>query len=180
VDALPPVSTVRATRVEGSREIHLTFTGSDASSGIANYDIYIQEEGGEWQAFGNAYDDTETILADSSKQYNFYVLANDNVGNTESKNPRAETTVGINELVKSKGQFSLWPVPATDMVYIGGLRQSNNYVISDLSGKKVLSGILSDTSNSINIQKLNGGMYILNIYNNRSFETFKLIKTQGR
>jgi len=180
VDALPPVSTVRATRVEGSREIHLTFTGSDASSGIANYDIYIQEEGGEWQAFGNAYDDTETILADSSKQYNFYVLANDNVGNKEAKNPRVEITVGITKLVKSKGQFSLWPVPATDMVYIGGLRQSNNYVISDLSGKKVLSGILSETSNSINIQKLNGGMYILNIYNNRSFETFKLIKTQDR
>ncbi len=178
VDALPPVSTVRATRVEGSREIHLTFTGSDASSGIANYDIYIQEEGGEWQAIGNAYDDTETILADSSKRYNFYVLANDNVGNKEAKDPRAETTVGINELVKSKGQFNLWPVPATDMVYIGGLRQSNNFVISDLSGKKVLSGILSETSNSINIQKLNGGMYILNIYNNRSFETFKLIKTK--
>ena len=108
------------------------------------------------------------------------MLANDNVGNKEAKNPRAETTVGINELVKSKGQFSLWPIPATDMVYIGGLRQSNNYVISDLSGKKVLVGILSETSNSINIQKLNGGMYILNIYNNRSFETFKLIKTQGR
>jgi hypothetical protein len=180
VDALPPVSVVKATRVEGSPEIHLTFTGSDASSGIANYDIYIQEEGGEWQAIGNAFDDTETILADSSKRYNFYVLANDNVGNTESKNPRAETTVGINELVKVKGQFSLWPMPATDMVYIGGLRQSNNFVISDLSGKKVLAGFLSETSNSINIQKLNGGMYILNIYNNRSFETFKLIKTQDR
>ena len=180
VDALPPVSVVKATRVEGSPEIQLTFTGSDASSGIANYDIYIQEEGGEWQAIGNAFYDTETILADSSKRYNFYVLANDNVGNTESKNPRAETTVGINELVKVKGQFSLWPIPATDMVYIGGLRQSNNYVISDLSGKKVLAGFLSETSNSINIQILNGGMYILNIYNNRSFETFKLIKTQDR
>jgi hypothetical protein len=180
VDALPPVSAVTATRVEGSPEIHLTFTGSDASSGIANYDIYIQEEGGEWQAFGNAYGDTETILADSSKRYSFYVLANDQVGNTESKTPGAETTVGMKESVKGKGQLSLWPTPAADAVFIGGLKQTSTFIISDLSGKKIMSGIVSETNNSIEINKLAVGMYILRIYSNGSFESLKLLKNKGR
>jgi hypothetical protein len=180
VDALPPASTVMATRVEGSPEIHLAFTGSDASSGIANYDIYIREEGGEWQAFGNAFSDTETILADSSKQYSFYVLANDLVGNRELKTPGAETTVGIKELLKGKGQLSLWPTPAADAVFIGGLKQSSTFIISDLSGKKIMSGIVSETNNSIEINKLAVGIYMLRVYSGGCFESLKLLKNQGR
>jgi len=180
VDALPPASTVSATRVWGSREIHLTFSGSDATSGLANYDIYIQEEGGEWLALGNAYGDTEIIKADSSKQYNFYVLANDKVGNTEVKIPGTEATVGINELIKGKGQLSLGPNPAADMVYIGGLKQSGTFIISDLSGKKILSGIVSETNNGIDIHQLTSGMYIIRIYSNGSFESLKLLKSYGK
>lgn len=180
VDALPPSGTVSATRVEGSREIHLTFNGSDAASGIAYYDIHIQEDGGEWLAFGNAYGDTETILADSSKKYNLYVVAYDQVGNNELKIPVAETTIGINELIKGKGQLSLGPNPATGIVYIGGLKKSGTFIISDLSGKKVLSGIVSENNNSIDIFQLTSGMYIISIYSNGSFESLKLIKTPGK
>jgi hypothetical protein len=180
VDALPPSSTVSATRVYGSSEIHLTLNGSDASSGLAYYDLYIQEEGGEWLSLGNTYGDTETIIADSSKQYNFYVLANDQVGNTEFKTPGTEATVGINELIKGKGQLSLGPNPATDKVYIGGLKQPGTFIISDLTGKKILSGIVSETINSIDIHQLTSGMYILSVYSNGSYESLKLLKSYGK
>lgn len=180
IDALPPSGTVSATRVEGSREIHLAFNGIDAASGVAYYDIHIQEDGGEWLAFGNAFGDTEIILADSSKKYNLYVIATDRVGNSEIKTPFSETTVGINELLKGKGQLSLGPNPATEVVYIGGLKLSGNFIISDLSGKKVLSGIVSETNNSIDIHQLTSGMYIICIYSNGSFESLKMIKTPGK
>ncbi len=177
VDALPPSSTVSATRVMGSPEINLTLSGSDASSGIGYYVVYMQEIGGEWLAIGNTFGETEKIIADSSKQYNFYVLANDQVGNTETKTPGAEATVGINELIKGKGELSLGPNPATDMIYIGGLKQSGTFIISDLSGKKVLSGIVSENNNSIDIHQLNSGMYLLSVYSNGSFESLKLLKS---
>jgi hypothetical protein len=180
VDALPPASTVSATRVYGSSEIHLTLNGSDASSGLAYYNLFIQEEGGEWLSIGNTYGETETIIADSSKQYNFYVVANDQVGNTEIKTPGTEATVGIHELIKGKGQLSLGPNPATDKVYIGGLKQSGTFIISDLAGKKVLSGIVSETNNSIDVHQLNNGMYVLSICSNGSFESLKLLKSYGR
>lgn len=179
VDDLPPLSTVSATRIEGSPEIHLTLSGRDASSGLDYYSVYIQETGGEWLSIGNAYGDHQTIIADSSKQYNFYVIATDRVGNMENKTPGAETTVGINELIKGKkGQLSLGPNPAHNLVYIGGLKQSNSFNITDLLGKKMFSGIVSENNNSIDIHQLNSGMYILSIYSNGSVESFKLLKTQ--
>ena len=180
VDALPPSSNVSATRVTGSPEIHLSFSGSDASSGIEHYSIYMQEETGDWLSIGNTFSETETIIADSSKEYNFYVLAVDQVGNTELKTPGAETSVGINELIKGKGELSLGPNPATDIVYIGGLKQSGTFIISDLSGKKVLSGIVSENINSIDIHQLNSGMYLLSVYSNGSFESLKLLKSNSK
>jgi len=176
VDASPPSSTVSATRVEGSREIHLAFTGSDASSGIGNYNVFIQENGGEWLSIATTSKDTEIILADSSKQYHFYVVANDMVGNSEVKTPGAETTVGINELVKGKGDLSMGPNPATDLVYIGGLKQSATYTVTDLLGKKLQSGIVSETNNRIEINRLKSGLYILYVFSKGEAHSFKLLK----
>ena len=178
VDALPPSSTVSATRVRGSREIHLTFTGSDASSGIGNYNIYFQEDGGEWLSIGSTPGESEIIVADSLKRYHFYVMASDLLGNTEFKTPGAETTVSINELVKGKGALSMGPNPATDQVYIGGLKQSGTYMVTDLSGKKLLSGNVSETNNRIDINRLNNGLYILYVYSNGETHSFKVLKNR--
>jgi len=176
VDALPPSSTVSATRTRGSREIHLTFTGSDAASGLGNYNIYIQEDGGEWLSIGSTSGENEIILADSLKRYHFYVMASDLLGNTEFKTPGAETTVGINELVKGKGALSMGPNPATDLVFIGGLKQSGTFMVTDLLGKKLLSGIVSESNNRIDINSLNNGLYILYVYSNGEAHSFKLLK----
>jgi DUF971 family protein len=176
VDALPPSSTVSATRVRGSREIHLTFSGSDASSGIGNYNIYIQEDGGEWLAIGSTPGESEIILADSTKRYHFYVMANDLLGNTEFKTPGAETTVGINELVKGKGELSMGPNPATELVYIGGLKQYGTFMVTDLLGKKLLSGNVSETNNRIDINHLKSGLYILYVFSKGEVHSFKLLK----
>lgn len=178
VDALPPSSTVSATRTRGSREIHLSFSGSDASSGLGKYNIYIQEDGGEWLAIGSTSGENEIILADSLKRYHFYVQASDLLGNTEFKTPGAETTVGINELVKGKGELSMGPSPAIDRVYIGGLKQSGNFMVTDLSGKKLLTGVVSGTNNSIDINHLNNGLYILTVYSNGVPQSFKLLKNR--
>ncbi len=180
VDALPPASTVSATRVQNSPEIHLTFTGSDASSGVGHYNMYIQESGGDWLAIGNTTNDTQIIIADSSRQYSFYVIATDQVGNEEYKIPGAEATIGIHELIKGKGQLSIGPNPAAEEVFIGGLKQSSTFVISDLSGKKVLSGDISESNNRIDIHQLNNGLYLIRIYSNGYFESLKLIKNDVR
>ncbi len=180
VDAIPPASSVSATRVLNSREIHLTFTGSDASSGIEHYSIYIKESGGDWLAIGSTSKSTQLIIADSSRQYSFYVVATDQVGNVEYKVPGAEATIGINELIKGKGQLSIVPNPATNEVFIGGLTQACTFIVNDLSGKKVLSGDISESNNRIDIHQLNSGLYLIRIYSNGYFETLKLLKNDDR
>ena len=106
------------------------------------------------------------------------MLANDQVGNTELKTPGAETTVGITEMAIGKGRLSLGPNPTNDVVYISGLKKSCTFIVSDLSGKMVMSGVVSETSNSIDIKQLSSGMYLLSVYSNGGFETLKLLKNQ--
>jgi hypothetical protein len=162
---------VKATKTSaGSDWLLLTMYGSDKTLLKSKY------VSGSWSipAWATVYD-TITLVSKGIDSVFFRFEASSTFSYSFSyENP---ATVGINELIKGKGQLSLSPNPATDIVYIGGLKQSGTFIISDLSGKKVLSGIVSETNNGIDIHQLTSGMYIISIYSNGSFESLKLLKS---
>jgi CRISPR/Cas system CSM-associated protein Csm4 (group 5 of RAMP superfamily) len=172
---------------EGTLKIYISATNTGSTSGWlylstykGNHGILAAKyiSGSTYIQAGAMVYDTLTIKGIGVDSVFFRIEAN----NTFSYSLSYEilTPVGIHELIKGKGQLSLGPNPATDMVYIGGLKQSGTFIISDLSGKKVLSGIVSETNNSLDIHQLTSGMYIISIYSNGSVESLKLLKTYGK
>ncbi|MFI5455434.1 MAG: beta strand repeat-containing protein [Isosphaerales bacterium] len=108
MDTTPPVSDVNALPHRGtSLSFAVSVTGSDPTgagnsppSGVASYDIYASTNGGAWTLWTNvaASNPTATFTGQSNTTYCFYSIAHDNAGNTESKNPRIETSTYLPDL----------------------------------------------------------------------------------
>ncbi|MBB3185885.1 thiol protease/hemagglutinin PrtT [Microbacter margulisiae] len=74
-----------------------------------------------------------------------------------------------------QSSFSIYPNPASNMLYINGLEDDNVFVtICDVSGKIVLSKNIS--GNSLDISALANGLYIMKISTTNRVETTKFIK----
>jgi subtilase family serine protease len=79
IAAIPPTTT--------SRAIPLSWSGSDDSngSGLANYDIFVSENGGEYFRLLSGTTDTRAVFNGKyGRSYRFYSVARDNAGNIES------------------------------------------------------------------------------------------------
>jgi hypothetical protein len=96
--------------------------------------------------------------------------------NTQRLTFTYSSPTGINETVREAG-FTIYPNPASNMITIktGNTFPGNSYSITDQAGKLILKGKLTDGITSVDISKLNNGMYFLNI-GERSQNTFKIIK----
>jgi hypothetical protein len=70
---------------------------------------------------------------------------------------------GINDLAEAT--FGVSPNPATNLLTVKRAKSTNNevYNLIDITGKTVLTGLLSGTSTEIEISELNKGMYFLSI-----------------
>jgi len=71
--------------------------------------------------------------------------------------------------------FKLFPNPAGNIVYIAGATNAA-YVITDVSGRAVASGSITNSNNSINVSLLKGGLYIISITENGHTATRKFLK----
>ncbi|MDF1573235.1 MAG: DNRLRE domain-containing protein [Bacteroidales bacterium] len=74
-----------------------------------------------------------------------------------------EDVSGINEV--SGQEISVYPNPATDMIYIRGNQQFKRYLLFNIMGEQILKGELSD--NAVNVSSLVSGSYILRLENGR-------------
>lgn len=97
VDITAPVSKMTAL---GSTVPLLNFpvswSGTDQGSGIANYSIYVSDNGGpftEWLT--NSMGTSSAYPGVAGHTYAFYSIATDNVGNVEAAKTAAETTTKI-------------------------------------------------------------------------------------
>jgi hypothetical protein len=73
--------------------------------------------------------------------------------------------------------LNIFPNPATNELKIGnGFRGATTYEIKDLSGKVIISGILSPISKTIDIKVLSEGMYILELKSNDKVLSKKFVK----
>lgn len=86
---------------------------------------------------------------------------------------------------KDNKELTIYPNPFLDEIFIkfknDKLIKYDNYIIYDIMGKEITSGVLNFDLNTsiINLNNLNKGDYILKLYNlntNNFYDTFKIIK----
>jgi hypothetical protein len=74
-----------------------------------------------------------------------------------------------------KPGIEIHPNPVQDYININGVLPKQEYVIMDITGRGILNG-LTNNDNTINVQSLSKGMYILNLQNKDSNEKLRFIK----
>ncbi len=76
-------------------------------------------------------------------------------------------------------QFAIWPNPAHDFITLVNqedIKEISQYSISDLTGKILISGKISQSlSTAIDVQSLKPGIYLLNIKGTHTYFSSKLI-----
>jgi hypothetical protein len=98
VDTLPPVVTITSptSAFTTTPTIAVSWSGSDATSGLASYDVQYQADGGAWTSLltHTALVST-TFAASNGHAYAFQVRATDNAGNTSAWVTSTKTTVNV-------------------------------------------------------------------------------------
>ena len=85
-----PTSKIAKSEVSGS-DLVLTFEGSDATSGVASYDLYVFKNGGEAEVLAYGVTDSQYKLPYvESTKYAFCTIATDHVGWKEAKDVKPE------------------------------------------------------------------------------------------
>jgi len=97
VDITPPVSHVVALpATETTTSFNVSWTGTDVGSGIADYSIYVSDNGGPYQYWLlNTMATSGTYTGAVGHTYAFYSIATDGAGNTESVKSAADTSTEI-------------------------------------------------------------------------------------
>ncbi|MEA2124412.1 MAG: hypothetical protein QOI80_1194, partial [Solirubrobacteraceae bacterium] len=86
IDATPPVSSVTAIDPVGCADgLHVSWSGTDAGAGVAVYDVWVSEDGGEFVPWTTGVSGTEdTFTGAPGHTYGFYSVARDAVGLVEA------------------------------------------------------------------------------------------------
>ncbi|MCB9251267.1 MAG: T9SS type A sorting domain-containing protein [Flavobacteriales bacterium] len=172
LDINPPTSSVTATVNDTTNIITLRFTGSDATSGVGFYNLYVNVDDKEWLAFGGSHGEDLELTGEPGKTYGFYSVANDKVGNVESKMAMEESRIVMKPAAGKK--LVIRPNPGDDVINIDGMRAYEEYRISDLMGRIILKESISN-SDSIDVSMLKSGIYIVTVYGSDK-QSMKLMK----
>ncbi|RYZ35478.1 MAG: T9SS type A sorting domain-containing protein, partial [Sphingobacteriales bacterium] len=179
VDAQTPLSKVTAI-VSQDTLIRLKVTGTDGGSGTGYYHVYVSIENGEWQSLGGSEVDTMLVAGERGKTYRFYAVAQDKVGNLETKTPIAEATASIKQGSNPPVQppvtpvdslpIKAYPSPTTGSITVKvSLPVAEQAVISiySITGSKVAdvySGIINgNISIPLNLSHLSNGLYYIRV-----------------
>lgn len=132
---------------------------------------------GDW---GTSWSDPDSITIDkyviglsiSDQQYIYLITSNSSDSDTciyRSINPILKNKVPV-----KKDQFSVYPNPVVSQIRLNYLPdKATNYVISDVTGKEIISGKLS--SSVINVSQLPSGIYMISVYGLKESATAKFI-----
>ncbi|WP_298419363.1 T9SS type A sorting domain-containing protein [uncultured Kordia sp.] len=72
------------------------------------------------------------------------------------------STLSIENIENSKVEVRVYPNPTTNIIQLTNLKQAENYTILDISGKKVMEGIIKQNE-KLNVQKLTKGIYFIQL-----------------
>ncbi|HEV2971778.1 MAG TPA: Ig-like domain repeat protein, partial [Pirellulales bacterium] len=98
-DTTPPTSSVSALpATESSASFTVTWSGQDEAggSGIANYDVFVSENGGAYSSFESGTIGTSaTFNGANGNTYSFFSIATDKAGNVQATPAGAEATTTV-------------------------------------------------------------------------------------
>ena len=85
IDATLPASQVASLPPTSCSAIPVSWSGTDAHSGISSYDVFVSENGGPWQLWrAHTYDSSSLFAGTAGSSYAFYSIARDAAGNEEA------------------------------------------------------------------------------------------------
>lgn len=89
-------------------------------------------------------------------------------------------SVGANETIKQLHNVTVFPVPATShfTVQVDHSLIGTSYQLVDQLGRSLLSGVLTQTDNLVNLFGIQPGIYMLNVSKGDVLSTIKIIKTE--
>ncbi|SDJ18559.1 BspA family leucine-rich repeat surface protein [Chryseobacterium jejuense] len=88
-------------------------------------------------------------------------------------NPECAPQLGTSD-IKMDNKISIYPNPAKDTIYLKNILNPESYTIHDISGRMITKDFLH--RNTISIESLPSGNYILRIITQDKTHTFKFIK----
>jgi len=102
LDVTPPVSSVTAlpaaepTTSNQTAAFTVSWSGTDAGSGVNNYSIYVSDNGGAFTLWQSAVTTTSASYTGTlGHSYGFYSIATDNVGNVQASKTSADTATTV-------------------------------------------------------------------------------------
>ncbi|MDM3855503.1 MAG: putative Ig domain-containing protein [Aphanizomenon gracile PMC649.10] len=96
IDTALPSSQVTALPANSSPNFNVAWTGADNGSGVAKYDIYVSDNGGNFTIWKQGITDTSaTYTGELNHVYRFYSVATDGVGFRESAPNQADTSTTV-------------------------------------------------------------------------------------
>ncbi|ALJ06856.1 ubiquitin [Pseudalgibacter alginicilyticus] len=119
---------------------------------------------------GTPIEDQKLIFSGTELQNN-RTLADYNI-QKESTIFLVSNALGITTNIEENIQWHLYPNPSNAYIFISGLNENKNYIIYNIIGTKVKSGILG-AQEKINIISLTKGIYFLKLKKESSFKFIK-------
>jgi hypothetical protein len=183
-DASRPISHMKpGVSISAEDSVLISWTGSDAGSGVQDFTIYVSEGNGylPWLAFTG--DTSAWFTGEKGKSYHFYSIARDRVGNIEEKDPASEyrisfTGVGIQDPMTDEG-FTVYPNPSKGVFLLERCCETREKLLVEvfnLQGQRVYSYTLSAKQEVLDLTDEPDGVYILMVRSTRGVYTRKLVK----
>ncbi len=184
IDALQPSGQIRAQVLEDSMML-LTYTATDAGSGVNYFHLYMSEDGGEWVPIQGGQSDSIILFGDPGKTYRFFMEAMDNTGNRENKTTVGEALVRMPDEpgVQPVGNWRVYPIPTNGTINLElDIPEAQQLVIQvySASGQRVAELYNGSVARgpirlTKTIQNLSSGLYFIQVRGSRGLDLKKKI-----
>ena len=157
--ALPDINTS-----DGCTAEHYVYPDGRGGSSVELYKITGGGHSWPGSPYGSAQGNTDRDFSASEVIWNFL--------------SKYDKSMSIDEDDPARNHFSIYPNPATIVVTVatGNNQNEFHYLIYDIFGKEVSSGMLVGDKTEINISALSAGVYFLKTKESAS-KTYKIIKS---
>ncbi len=142
-----------------------------ALEGHRTWDLY---RWGEYEDAIHTYVTNDSIMMDLSPESIVESFRKHKIDGVPSLTDIPDTTTYVRSITKLDNSIKVYPNPASDKLYIETESANVLVVITDLTGKILLSGQVKNKQ--VDIQLLSKGLYLISINTGKSYSVTKFIK----